>query len=56
MEQSNVIEEKLQELEPLLVHHHLKTRKQSQEPYCPVVTYDGITKNPYYKQRPIRNY
>ena len=55
MEQSNVIEEKLQELEPLLVHH-LKTRKQSQEPYCPVVTYDGITKNPYYKQRPIRNY
>ena len=56
MEQSNVIEEKLQELEPLLVHHHLKTRKQSQELYCPVVTYDGITKNPEYKQRPMRNY
>jgi hypothetical protein len=56
MEQSNVIEEKLQESKPLLVHRHLKTRKQSQESYCPVVTYDGITKNPEYKQRPMRHY
>ena len=56
MEQSNVIEEKLQESKPLLVHRHLKTRKQSQESNCPVVTYDGITKNPEYKQRPMRHY
>ena len=58
MEQNNVIEEKLQEsrLVPLLVHRHLKTRKQSQESYCPVVTYDGITNNPEYKQRPMRHY
>ena len=55
MKHSSNTEEELQESEVLLVHH-LKTRKQSQEPYCPVVTYDGITKNPYYKQRPIRNY
>ena len=56
MEQNNVIEEKLQESVPLLVHRHLKTRKQSQESYCPVVTYDGITNNPEYKQRPMRHY
>ena len=56
MEQRNVIEKKLQESESLLVHHHLKTRNKAQEPYCQVVTYDGITKNPNYRQRPIRNY
>jgi hypothetical protein len=55
MNQSNDTEE-LQESEKILVHRYLKTRKQSQESYCPVVTYDGITNNPEYKQRPIRNY
>jgi len=53
MNQSNNTEE-LQESKILLVHRHLRTRKQAQERYCPVVTYDGITKNPDYKQRPMR--
>ena len=56
MEQRNVIEKKLQESESLLVHHHLKTRNNAQDRYCPVITYDGITKNPEYKQRPMRHY
>ena len=55
MEQSNVIEEKLQESKPLLVHRHLKTRKQSQESYCPVVTFDGVTPNPEYRSKPLRH-
>ena len=53
MKHSNNTEEELQESRPLVIQH-LKTRKQSQEPYCPVLTYDGITKNPDYKQRPMR--
>ena len=56
MNQSNILEKELQESKKLLVHRYLRTRKQEQDHYCPVVTYDGITKNPYYKQRPIRNY
>ena len=55
MNQINDTEE-LQESEKLLVHRYLKTRKQEQDRYCPVVTYDGITKNPDYRQRPMRNY
>ena len=55
MKQSNDTEGELQELRPLVIQH-LKTCKQSQEPYCPVITYDGITKNPNYRQRPMRNY
>jgi hypothetical protein len=55
MEQSNVIEEGLQESRPLVIQC-VKTRKQLQDRYCPVITYDGITKNPDYKQRPIRHY
>jgi hypothetical protein len=56
MNQSKVLEKKLQESEKLLVHRYLKTRKQEQDRYCPVVTYDGITKNPNYRQRPMRNH
>ena len=56
MNQSKVLEKELQGSEKLLVHYYLRTRKQAQDRYCPVVTYDGITKNPNYRQRPIRNY
>jgi hypothetical protein len=55
MKQSNNTEEELQESRPLVIQY-LKTRNQSQERYCPVITYDGITKNPEYKQRPMRHY
>ena len=55
MNQSNDTEE-LQETEKLLVHRHQRTCKKVLEQYCPVVTYDGKTKNPDYRQRPIRNY
>jgi|MEHZ01.5.fsa_nt_MEHZ011544972.1_4 hypothetical protein len=56
MKPSNVLEKELQESKILLVHRYLRTRKQAQDRYCPVVTYDGITKNPNYRQRPMRNY
>jgi hypothetical protein len=55
MKHSSNTEEELQESEVLLVQH-VKTRKQPQDRYCPVITYDGITKNPEYKQRPMRHY
>ncbi len=55
MKQSNDTEEELQESRPLVIQH-VKTRKQPQERYCPVITYDGKTMNPDYKQRPIRHY
>ena len=56
MKTSNVLEKELQDPEKLLVHRYPLTRKQAQDRYCPVVTYDGITKNPNYRQRPMRNY
>jgi len=54
MKQSNDTEE-LQESSPLVIQY-ATPRTQSQDPYCPVLTYDGITKNPDYRQRPMRNY
>jgi len=53
MKHSNNTEEELQESRPLVIQY-LKTRNQSQDRYCLVITYDGITKNPDYKQRPMR--
>ena len=55
MKHSNNTEEGLQESRPLVIQH-VKTLKQPQDRYCPVITYDGITKNPEYKQRPMRHY
>ena len=54
MKQSNDTE-KLQESSPLVIQY-AKPRTPSQDRYCPVITYDGITKNPEYKQRPMRHY
>ena len=56
MKQSKVLDKELQDSKKLLVHRHQRTCKKVPEQYCPVITYDGVTKNPEYKQRPIQGF
>ena len=56
MKQSKVLDKELQDSKKLLVHRHQRTCKKVPEQYCPVITYDGVTNNPEYKQRPIQGF
>ena len=50
---NNTKEDNSEEDQPIIVRYQ-GHRRVEKETYCPVVTYDGITPNPNYKQKPIR--